>query len=253
MLKRIAAIDAAAKDVAALKKAAGKAEGLVVATLTAGEPVPAGISAVLAGAEAGKTGIELALRAAREHAALLGLLAEAIDAREGHKSGSCARLHDHVARFTVALGLSEDERASAERGALLHDIGKVRVSNDTLLKKSVLTYDEWIDLQGHTTKGADLLEALGFEAAVVEIARSHHECFDGDGYPQHLERDAIPLLARILKICDVFTAMTSPRHYRSTVTSIEDGIEHLKSERGKHFDPELVDAFIEHKIGTPWA
>lgn len=186
-------------------------------------------------------------------AELLRLLAEAVDAREGHKTGSCARLSDHAVRMGQALDLSDDEIDALEWGALLHDIGKLRVSNDALMKKSVLSYDEWLDLQAHTTKGAELLRELGIGEQVLEIVEGHHECFDGDGYPHHKERDQIPLLARIMKICDVFTAMTSPRHYRPDVPSIDDALEYLKAERAKHFDPDLIDVFIEKEIGRPWS
>jgi putative two-component system response regulator len=86
----------------------------------------------------------------------------------------------------------------------------------------------------------------------AEVILTHHECYDGTGYPKGLEKDAIPRLGRIMKILDVYCAMTSPRHYREGHATHEEAVEHLKSERGKHFDPELIDVFLEKDIGrTP--
>lgn len=230
------------------KAAAGHADIEVTADTAA-----SGITGAISGATHVDEALTALAGAAREHETLFKLIAEAVDSREGHPQGSCARLCDHAVRLGQAMDLSVGELASLERGAYLHDIGKARVSNDVLMKKSVLSYDEWIELQAHTTKGADMLRAAGFEEAVLEIVQSHHECFDGDGYPNHLEGEAIPLLARIMKVCDVFTAMTSPRHYRTGVPTIDEALKHLGEERGKHFDPAIIDVFMEKEIGRAWA
>lgn len=235
-----------------LLKAAEKAATDRVNVAITVDPGAPGITGALAGAANAEAAIEALAGAAREHHALFRFVAEAIDAREGHPHGSCARLCDHAVRLGQALGLPAEDLASLERGALLHDLGKIRVSNDVLMKKSVLSYDEWLELQSHTTKGRELLAAAGFEQAVLDIVQSHHECYDGVGYPGGLERDAIPRLARIMKVCDVFTAMTSPRHYRPGVPTIDEAIAHLRDERGKHFDPEIIDAFLDNAIGRPW-
>jgi len=189
------------------------------------------------------------LAAASAQETLLGLLADAIDCREGIPLGGSRRVCEHAGRFAKALGLSAEETLLLERGALLRDIGKLTISNDVLLKNSVLTYDEWILLQKHAALGAALLEERGFCAAVADMIRGHHECYDGTGYPDGIERDAIPRFARVMKILDVYCAMTSPRHYRKTHSTHEQAIEHLASERGKHFDPELIDVFINGDVG----
>jgi len=250
MLKRIVVVAEDKKLLKAAEKAVANHDDVVLSTDTAATH---GVVGVLGSAASAADALGVLASAAREHDALFKLLAEAIDAREGHKGGSCLRLADHAVRLGKAIGLSGDELVSLERGALLHDIGKIVLSNEVLMKKSVLSYDEWLDLQAHTTKGMELLRDLGFEQPVLDIVHFHHECFDGDGYPKHLEGEGIPLLARIMKICDVFTAMTSPRHYRPGVPTIDDGVEQLRAERGKHFDPALVDAFLAHEIGRPWA
>ena len=83
----------------------------------------------------------------------------------------------------------------------------------------------------------------------AEVVLTHHECFDGTGYPRGLEGEEIPRLGRIMKIADVYCAMTSPRPYRAGHSTHEEALEHLQEERGKHFDPELVDVFIDAKVG----
>lgn len=184
----------------------------------------------------------------REESLLL-LLAQAVDAREGIDLRSGARLRDHAVRFAAALELDAEQTSALELGALLHDVGKVSLSNEVLLKKSVLDYDDWTMLQSHPTLGAELLEAHGLYPEAVDVVRYHHECFDGTGYPNKIEGEAIPLSARIVKLLDVYCSMTSPRHYRTGHASHEAAVEYLLSERGKHYDPHLVDVFVEQKIG----
>lgn len=187
--------------------------------------------------------------ASSDSIATLLLLSSAIGCREGIPLGSAERVRAHAVRFGEALGLSAAALLVLERGALLRDIGKLKIDNDVLLKKSVLSYDDWLLLQQHTTLGVELLEERGVGQDVTEIVQYHHECFDGDGYPEQLEGDAIPYLARVMKIVDVYCAMTSPRHYRETHTSHDDAIAYLKSERGKHYDAALLDVFLEAEVG----
>ncbi|MFP4501881.1 MAG: HD-GYP domain-containing protein [Candidatus Hydrogenedentota bacterium] len=183
--------------------------------------------------------------------AVLALLADAVDVREALPLGSSRRVHAHCARFGAALELAPADALAFERAAYVRDIGKLRIHNDILLKKSVLTYDEWIILQRHTALGADLLQELDLFTDCVDIVKHHHECWDGTGYPERKEREEIPLLARAMRIVDVYCAMTSPRSYRKNYSSHEQAVEHLKSERGKHFDPALLDAFLSDGVAQP--
>jgi HD-GYP domain-containing protein (c-di-GMP phosphodiesterase class II) len=240
-----------AGDTAAQEAAASAGDGVVAAEVAAGGAPPCPAAGVLASPDFAAEGIRLALAAAREHEAVLELLAEAIDVREAIPPGSAARLREHATRFAEAMGLSREERLALERAALLRAIGKLRISNDILLKKSVLDYDEWMHLKQYPVLGADLLAEMGICTDAIEAVRYHQECFDGTGYPAGIEGEEIPLLARMLKILVVYCAMTSPRHYRSSVTSHEDAIAYFSSERGKHYDDELVDVFIAHGIGQP--
>jgi HD-GYP domain-containing protein (c-di-GMP phosphodiesterase class II) len=246
MRKRIAVVGGKDKALAALRAEAEAADTDLFA-MAPGAPLPPGTGAVLATDWA--SGLAPALRACRDHETVLLLLSEAIGAREGHVAGSARRVLDHATRMAAALGLEAGERSQLERAALLRAVGKLRISNEVLLKKSVLDYDEWLQIQQHPAMGAALLKELDLFADVAEIVEAHHEYYDGTGYPHKLERDAIPRLARALNLLDVYCAMTSPRHYRSGHATHAQGVEHLKSERGKHFDPAMVDAFIEHEVG----
>lgn len=248
MLKRIAVIGDASAHEALIK--AADAQGAQLKFADAGGVVPPGSSAVLGPADADSLSAALALATAND--GLLHLLAEAIDCREGRVQGSAKRLQDHAVRFGQALGLDDDELSALARGALLIDVGKILLSNDVLMKKTLLSYDDWLLLQAHTTMGADLLVAHGCHTDVVDIVRYHHECWNGEGYPEGLEKGAVPKLALMMKILDVYCAMTSPRHYRTSHASHEDALEHLKAERGERFNAELVDAFVEHEVGQPF-
>lgn len=249
MLKRIAVIGEVGTD-PALAEAAEKA-GIQLKPITPEDAVPPGASAVLGPAEPASLTAAMALASANE--GLLHLIAEAVDSREGLVKGSSARLCEHATRFAQALGLDADAQYTLERGALLHDVGKILLSNDVLMKKAVLDYDDWLLLQAHTTMGADLLLEYGCHVDVADIVRYHHECWNGEGYPERLEKDAIPQLALIMKILDVYCSMTSPRHYRTSHASHEDAIAHLKSEQGERYAPDLVDIFLSQDIGRPFS
>lgn len=251
MLKRVAVVGTESVGQELSKAAAS--QGILLAPVALGDALPPGSGATLAPAEAAV--LPLVAAQAQAHDALLILLAEAVDSREGLVKGSSERLRDHATRFAHALGLSEDEQFTLERGALLHDVGKILLSNEVLLKKAVLDYDDWLLLQAHTTMGADLLAEHQIHGDVVEIVRYHHECWNGEGYPENLEKGAIPRLARIMKVLDVYCSMTSPRHYRSGHASHEAAVAHLKEEQGERFDPELVEVFLKSDIGRPfdWA
>jgi len=251
MLKRIAVVDGESSPIDQLA-AALAGDDIEAIAYRSGDPLPPGTMAAAPNRSDSKPQAALALELARRHAAVLELLADAIDCREGFPRGSSRRVCEHAARFADALNLSGDERATLERGALLRDLGKIRIPNAVLLKDGPLTFDEWESLRQHTVQGAELVAATPGWEDTADILLRHHECYDGDGYPGRLERDAIPYLARIVKILDVFCAMTSPRHYRSGHAGIDDALAHIRSERGKHFDPGLVDVFLEHDIARPW-
>ena len=136
------------------------------------------------------------------------------------------------------------------RSSILHDIGKVGIPDNILLKPGKLTPEEFEIMKTHAAIGADAIDDAAcqsdcdFLLVAAEIARYHHERFDGSGYPEKLKGQDIPLSARIVAVPDVFDALTSERVYKSAM-SPRDAKEIIVSERGKHFDPEVVDAFVE--------
>ena len=247
MLKRITLIDTS-ED---LRKEAEKViENMDVqlVEITKGEDVPVATAAVVAGSDTG-TALEAALVIGNRQEEILNILAEAFDCREGMMPGSSKRLQEHATRFAKALKLTVDDQLILERAALIRDIGKIRIPNETLLKDGVLDYDEWMTLQCHSKYGAEIIREYEVFDDLEEIICCHHECYDGTGYPKGLEGDDIPFLARIMKILDVYCAMTSPRHYRKGHATRKEAIKHLKSEREKHFDPDLIDVFIKDNVG----
>ncbi len=248
MIKRIAIVGDGEPFYEAVTEAA-KGQDAQVVRVTSADDAPPGTTVVLAGCEDTGRALETALACGAQGEGLLCLLAEAIDCRESFRPGSSLRVRDHAMRFADALGLSEDDRFTLERGALIRDIGKLKVPNDTLLKEGLLTYEEWEILHKHPHFGADAVQDVPALKDTVDIVRRHHECYDGTGYPDGLEGDAIPYLARIVRIVDVYCAMTSKRHYRDGVSTHDEAAEHLRQEQGKHFDPELTQVFIDKQVG----
>ncbi|MBN2793901.1 MAG: HD domain-containing protein [Clostridia bacterium] len=141
-----------------------------------------------------------------------------------------------------------------ERNASAHDIGKVGIPDEILKKPGKLTSEEWVIMKTHTTIGADIFKSLreglrvfesDFYLFAEEIARSHHERYDGTGYPHGLKGKDIPLSARIVAIADVFDALTSKRHYKDAF-GFENSLKIIKESAGNHLDPILVGVFLEH-------
>lgn len=222
---------------------------LEVVRVMKGETLPAGAATVVGGVEEVDAIGAFALSLGTRQEELLELIAHAIDSREDLTAGTSLRVKDHATRFAKALGLSTSAQLTLERGALLRDIGKLKIRNDVLLKYTLLTHEEWTTLQRHTHIGADLVKRTEGLRDMEDIVRRHHECFDGTGYPDGLEGDAIPFLAHAMRILDVFCAMTSARHYRQNTFSVQEALDHLDGEKGKHFHPDLVKIFLEAGIG----
>lgn len=183
--------------------------------------------------------------AKKEYNSLFYLISDAIDAREGIPAGGSRRMVKIAKEMGKILNLTANQLWALEHACVLRDIGKLRISNDILLKKTVLTYDEWVLLKSHAHIGANLLKELNIFPELVEVIASHHECYDGDGYPEGLEGEQIPFLSRVLKVLDVYCAMTSRRSYRSGIATREEALEYFREERGKHFDPQIVDTFMK--------
>jgi HD-GYP domain-containing protein (c-di-GMP phosphodiesterase class II) len=244
MVKRIAVVE----ESSSLLREAEKALGGKKKTLIAVEPggsIPPTVQAALGTAKGADHLLDVAAVLGGRSERLLMLLTQAIDAREGIPMGNAPRLLDVAVRFGQALKLDEEAIERIGRGALLHDLGKIRVPNDALLTNAVLTHDEWELVRAHTVFGAEMALADEALADLAPIIRSHHECYDGTGYPDELEGDEIPFEGRVMKIIDVFCAMTGDRHYRKGHSSLSEAVAHLDEEAGKHFDPNLVAVFVK--------
>ena len=148
-------------------------------------------------------------------------------------------------RLGLAMGMTATEAETLRNASLLHDVGKIAVPDAILTKPGKLTDEEWVVMRRHAEAGAAILS--GSRAPIMrmaeEIALTHHERWDGGGYPAGLAGEAIPLVGRICAVCDVFDALLSPRPYKEP-WPLEEALEELRSQRGKHFDPAVVDAFL---------
>lgn len=152
-----------------------------------------------------------------------------------------------VAEMTVTLarmaGIPESEIVHARRGALLHDVGKIGIPDAILLKPDKLTDSEWGVMREHPNYAYDLLYPIDYLRPCLPIPYSHHEKWDGTGYPRELKGEQIPLEARIFAVVDAYDAMVSDRPYRAALSK-EKTLEHIRANSGSHFDPAVVEAFM---------
>ena len=183
------------------------------------------------------------LRASRlEIVQRLGLAAEYKDNETGLH---VMRMSHYAHALGRAAGLSETMADELLHAAPMHDIGKIGIPDRILLKPGKLEGEEWTTMQTHAAIGASILGGHrgGLLALASQIALAHHEKYDGSGYPHGLAGEAIPLAARIVAIADVFDALTSARPYKPA-WPVERALDYLREQRGRHFDPALVDLFM---------
>lgn len=178
------------------------------------------------------------------HINTVAALTSAIDASDPFTHGHSYRVSRYALRIGRAMGMSSRDMEMLEYAALLHDIGKIAIQNEILLKVGPLTEEEWRSLKAHPDIGADIVEQLKFLREAVEVIRSHHERPDGTGYPRGLRGSDVPLAARILNVVDAFDAMTSDRPYRKALP-IERVIEELETYKGIQFDSEVTDVLLD--------
>ena len=171
----------------------------------------------------------------------LTALMSALDARDRETEGHSTRVSRLTYLLGEELGLSGPQLKALERGALLHDIGKIGISDMILHKPAKLTEDEWRIMHIHPDIGARIVEGIPFLQDTLPVIRYHHERWDGSGYPMGLKGYDIPLQARIFSVADVFDALTSSRTYRKK-SSPEEALEYLKEQAGCLFDPAIVEA-----------
>jgi HD-GYP domain-containing protein (c-di-GMP phosphodiesterase class II) len=147
-------------------------------------------------------------------------------------------------KLARSFGLNEAELVDVRRGALLHDIGKMGVPDNILLKPGELTEQEWKQMRMHPVYAYDLLSHIAYLRQALNIPYYHHEKWDGTGYPRGLKGEAIPLTARIFAVVDVWDALISDRPYRAAWTK-EQAREYIRTSAGTHFDPQVVAVFMQ--------
>jgi putative two-component system response regulator len=188
-------------------------------------------------------------------------LALSIEAKDPYTGGHCNRLSKYCIRLAERLGLAEDLRVALRRGALIHDIGKLAVPEQILLKPGPLTPEERIIMQQHSIAGERICSPLRSFRQVLPIIRHHHERWDGSGYPDGLKGEQIPLTARILQVTDVYDALTTDRPYRKALPT-EEALAILREETNRGWwDRSISDEFnpVVHgfepvptgKVGNP--
>jgi len=178
-----------------------------------------------------------------EYQGMLQILTSALDERDGVTEGHSRRVADLSLIVARELGIDGDNLLDIERAGILHDIGKLAVPDAILSKPGPLTPDEWLEMRRHPDVGCDMVRNVPFLGRAAEIIRSHHERFDGAGYPCSLKGEAIPLGARIFAVVDAYDAMTSDRPYR-LARSHEEALEEIRHQVGTQFDPVVVAPFF---------
>jgi putative two-component system response regulator len=193
---------------------------------------------------------------------ILFALAQAVERRDKYTGMHCERLTTYSLALGQALGLPRQEQLALYRGSYLHDIGKIGIPDGILFKRGLLTDEEWQTMRLHTIRGEEICKPMKTLAPVLPIIRSHHERWDGSGYPDGLSGEDIPLLARILQVADIYDALTTARPYKPAF-SHQHAIEIMVEEARRGWrDPELVPLFAEvsqHHVSqngdpdtTPW-
>jgi putative nucleotidyltransferase with HDIG domain len=175
--------------------------------------------------------------------------ARAVELRERKTGEHTRRVAEMTVRLAEKIGFDEEQMPHVRRGALLHDIGKIGIPDAILLKPGKLTDEEWKTMRKHPQYAYEMLWQIEFLRPAIEIPYCHHEKWNGTGYPRGLQGEAIPLEARIFAIVDVWDALTSDRPYRKAMQR-EQVIEIIQSESGRHFDPQVVETFIDLVNGS---
>ena len=180
---------------------------------------------------------------ARLVAAVVDVLSSALDVRDKMTHRHARRVARMSAFVAREMKLADDEVLQIEYAAALHDIGKIGVADGILFKPEALEVDEWHEMRRHSELGYKILSGVDFLSDAAEIVYSHHERFDGGGYPRGIAGDDIPLGARVFSVVDAYDAMTSRRPYREAMRQ-DDALEEIMRGSGSQFDPATVEAFL---------
>lgn len=173
----------------------------------------------------------------------LSSLITAIDRRDSYTKGHCERVAEMCLQLGQRISISDYENSVIRIVSPIHDLGKIGIADEILLKPGSLTNEEYEMMKGHSAMGEEIMKRFEILAEEATIIRHHHERFDGRGYPDRLASTSIPLCSRIIAVCDAYDAMTSNRPYRKALSRAEASKE-IKNGLGKQFDPEAAEAFI---------
>ena len=174
---------------------------------------------------------------------IANILKNTVGAKDNFTKDHSDRVSKYCEAFGKYLGLNEKDLTTLTQAALFHDVGKIGIADNILLKSSSLTQDEYEHMKLHPLIGTNILSSCEALKDTLPLIKHHHEQYDGLGYPYGLKGDNIPYLARVLTICDAFDAITAKRPYKEATTP-EYGLEEIKKASGKQFDPKLVNKFL---------
>ena len=179
---------------------------------------------------------------------ILFALAQAVEQRGQQTAGHGERLAFISVAMGIALGVDQANLVALYRGGYIHDVGKVGIPDSILFKPGKLTGTEWVTMRSHTTRGEEICRPLKSLAPLLPIIRSHHERWDGSGYPDGLRGEQIPLLARIVQIADIYDALMSARPYKKAMPA-QEALAMIQEETARGWrDPEVVGLFLQmHK------
>ena len=167
-----------------------------------------------------------------------------VEAKDPYTRGHSDRVSEYSVLIGKYLGLSDDDLHTLKIGGLFHDIGKIGIPDDILLKPGKLTPDEYSEIKNHPSIGVHILSNAAIFRDIIPIVKHHHERYDGLGYPSKLKGESIPYLARIAAVADTFDAMTSKRTYRDSL-SLDIVKSEIEKNKGTQFDPQVADVFLD--------
>ncbi|MEZ4520109.1 MAG: HD domain-containing phosphohydrolase [Thermomicrobiales bacterium] len=182
----------------------------------------------------------------RGYLTAVAAVSASFDESDAHSSGHSRRVAKVALEIAEILELSEHDQRQLLYAAEVHDLGRIGISNQILTKRDALTDEEWTQVKRIPVLGAGIVEPVSFFGDARDAVLHLRERWDGEGYPDGLKEEDIPLLARILAVAEAYDAMTSPRPYRDAMSST-DALRQLWTERGKTFDPQIVESFVMHR------
>jgi len=186
---------------------------------------------------------EYAVDLEESYVSMVKVVAAAIDARDPYTHGHSVRVAQLSLLIARELGFNEEKCADLEKACLFHDIGKIKIPDAILRKTSKLSPSEYEEIKQHTDYGADILKKAPSLHKYIPSVRHHHEWFNGQGYPDRLAGEEIPLFAAIISIADAYDAMTSERPYRKAL-SRDEALREVRNSSGTQFNPQLIDLFM---------